>query len=86
VNAIVSCVRGPSARREWAGAPREAIYSVGPILEGLGLNLTFWSYLDQFFVGILACPDRVTGLGEIRAGLHDELQMLTAAVAAREER
>lgn len=78
VNAIVSCVPGPRAPLDWLGAPLEAIYSVGPILEGLGLNLTFWSYLDSFFVGILACPDRVTGLGEISAGLHDELEALSA--------
>ena len=24
----------------------EAIYSVGPILEGIGLNITAWSYAD----------------------------------------
>jgi len=33
----------------------EAIYSVGPILEGIGLNITMWSYLGQMNFGLLSC-------------------------------
>ena len=37
----------------------EAIYSVGPILEGIGLNITAWSYADALHVSVLGCPASV---------------------------
>jgi diacylglycerol O-acyltransferase len=83
VNLIISNVRGPSAPLYWEGAPLRSIYSVGPILEGIGLNLTMWSYLDRVFVGALACPDRLDGLHEITQGLGAELDRLVAAIAPR---
>jgi hypothetical protein len=34
----------------------EGLYSVGPILAGIGLNLTAWSYVDALHVAALGCP------------------------------
>lgn len=59
MNLVVSNVPGPRNALDIGGYALEALYSVGPILQGIGLNLTGWSYGDQvFFVG-LACPDQI---------------------------
>ena len=55
VNIVASNVPGPREPLHLAGARLDAIYSVGPILEGVGLNLTAWSYVDQIHVAALGC-------------------------------
>ncbi len=57
VNVVVSNVHGPSVELFADGLPLRAIYSVGPILEGIGLNITVWSYLDKLHFSVLGCPD-----------------------------
>jgi diacylglycerol O-acyltransferase len=79
INAIVSCVPGPRTRLAWPGGMVEAIYSVGPLVEGTSLNVTAWSYLDQLCVGLLTCPDLVPDPHALAHGLHDALGELVAA-------
>lgn len=71
VNLIVSNVRGPTEQLSAAGLPVSEIYSVGPILHGVGLNLTFWSYRDSLGVGVLSSR-----------GLVDQPELLTRAMPA----
>jgi diacylglycerol O-acyltransferase / wax synthase len=78
VNVIVSCVPGPREQLGWPGGRLEAIYSVGPIIEGVGLNVTAWSYVDRLCVGVLTCPDLIADLGAIVEGLHGALAELFA--------
>jgi WS/DGAT/MGAT family acyltransferase len=79
INVIVSCVPGPRTRLGWSGGTLEAIYSVGPIIEGAALNVTAWSYVDRLYVGVLTCPDLVASPHEITDGLHAALGELLAA-------
>ncbi|MEW6271119.1 MAG: wax ester/triacylglycerol synthase family O-acyltransferase [Thermodesulfobacteriota bacterium] len=79
INVIVSCVPGPRSELAWPGGTLEAIYSVGPIIEGAALNFTAWSYVDRLCVGVLACPDLVADPGAIVRGLHDALAELVRA-------
>ena len=51
----------------------EAIYSVGPILEGIGLNITAWSYADALHVSVLGCPTSVPDPWLIAQALHSAL-------------
>jgi WS/DGAT/MGAT family acyltransferase len=81
-NVIVSSVPGPRRPLYWVGHRLRDIYSVGPILEGMGLNVTLWSYVDRIYVGALACPDRVDGLEELTEGIARELDALLGARAA----
>ncbi len=55
VNVVVSNVPGPREPLYADGARLDELYSVGPILEGVGLNITVWSYGDRLFVGVLGC-------------------------------
>jgi len=56
-NVVVSSVHGPSEELFAQGMPLRAIYSVGPVLEGIGLNITVWSYLERLHFTVLACRD-----------------------------
>jgi diacylglycerol O-acyltransferase len=78
INLIVSNVPGPRSPLFAAGAPLVGIWSVGPILEGVGLNVTVWSYLDRLHVGVLSCPDLAGDAAALTARLGDALDELLA--------
>jgi diacylglycerol O-acyltransferase len=56
VNVVASNVAGPRRPLALDDAVVTALYSVGPILEGIGLNITAWSYVDRLYVSVLGCP------------------------------
>ncbi len=82
-NAIVSNVRGPSEKLFVGGAKLSHMYSVGPILDGIGVNLTAWSYGDELSFGVLTGREAVPDAHEITDGLHAALAELTAAAAPK---
>jgi WS/DGAT/MGAT family acyltransferase len=53
---IASNVAGPRQPLELEGGVVTELWSVGPILEGIGLNLTAWSYNGVLRVSALGCP------------------------------
>lgn len=81
INCVVSNVPGPREPLFVAGARLLAIYSMGPILEGIGLNVTVWSYLDTMNFGIVACPEHVPDLWDLCGDLGDELEELKKAAS-----
>jgi diacylglycerol O-acyltransferase len=81
-NVIVSNVPGPREPRFWSGTRMEELYSVGPLAEGIGLNVTIWSYCDQLGFGLLACRKAIPDLSALAGALHAELSELQAAAAA----
>lgn len=56
-SAIVSNVPGPREPISVGGARFTDIFSVGPLVDGIGLNITVWSYVDRMNFSLLACPD-----------------------------
>jgi diacylglycerol O-acyltransferase len=50
------------------------LFSVGPILEGIGLNVTVWSYQDRVNVSVISCPDLVHDLGPFLAEFEPALR------------
>lgn len=56
-NVIVSNVPGPPLDLYLAGARIAAMYPMGPLLFGAGLNFTIVSNATRLDIGILACPD-----------------------------
>ncbi len=80
INLVVSCVAGPREPLFWETARLEAIWSVGPLVEGAGLNVTAWSYVDRLYVGVLACPDLIADPHEIAEGLGAALVELREAI------
>ena len=58
-NLIVSNVRGPDHSLYIAGARLRTIYSVGPAIEGVGLNITAWSYCGDVAFALIADADAI---------------------------
>lgn len=58
-NLIVSNVRGPEHALYIAGARLRTIYSVGPPVEGVGLNITAWSYCGDVAFALIADADAI---------------------------
>jgi diacylglycerol O-acyltransferase len=79
INLVVSNVPGPRTPLYIAGAKLAALYSVGPILEGIGLNITVWSYIDQMNFAAIACRDRLPEVHHITDALADSLDELLKA-------
>ena len=78
INVVVSNVPGPREPLYVAGGKMEGIYSVGPILEGIGLNITVWSYCDQLNIGVIACREHIPDPHEITDGMAMALEELLA--------
>jgi WS/DGAT/MGAT family acyltransferase len=81
INVVVSTVQGPSSQLYAAGAALRELYSVGPVLEGIGLNVTFWSYLDRFFVGVIGCRDEVPEPTLVTDAMHAAMAELATAAS-----
>jgi diacylglycerol O-acyltransferase len=75
-NLVVSNVPGPREPLYWNGSKLVELYSVGPLSEGIGLNLTLWSYCDHMYCALLACHEQIPDPHVITEGLHDELRAL----------
>lgn len=56
INVVVSNVPGLKTQIHIAGYPVTGLFSVGPLIEGCGLNLTVWSYRDQLNLSVLTDP------------------------------
>src|SRR5271166_1251533 len=78
INLVASNVAGPRERIRFGPIDLEALYSVGPILEGIGLNLTAWSYVDNLHVSALGCSASLPNPWRIVDALHGALAELMA--------
>ena len=68
-NLVVSNVAGPPKTLSFRGARVEALYPLGPLFEGTGLNITVFSHANRLDVGLVACSELLPDL----AGLAEEL-------------
>jgi WS/DGAT/MGAT family acyltransferase len=76
VNAIVSNVPGPPVPLYVAGARVLAIYPMGPLLPGAGVNITVLSNTGNVDFGVIACRDTVPDVWRIADGLSEGVQIL----------
>lgn len=82
-NLVVSNVRGPGQAIELGGTRIEQFYSVGPVPDGVGLNVTAWSYRDRLGLGLLADAEAVPDPHGLAEHIRDALALLTREVGAR---
>jgi diacylglycerol O-acyltransferase len=78
-NLVVSSLPGPHATLWCAGSRVSAVYPVGPVAAGVGLNITCMSYEGVGHIGLLACRKLVPDLRELGTMLDDSLAELMAA-------
>ncbi len=83
INLVVSNVPGPTTPLYIAGARLVSIWSMGPVLEGIGLNITVWSYLDGMAFGLVSCRETMPDLWSLAGALPDALAELKKAAEAR---
>jgi WS/DGAT/MGAT family acyltransferase len=61
-NLIISNVQGPQAQLYFLGCEVEAMYALGPLFHGCGLNVTVMSLNGKLNVGVISCPDLLPDL------------------------
>jgi WS/DGAT/MGAT family acyltransferase len=67
-NLVISNIRGPGTPLYAAGARLTAVYPLGPLMEGAGVNVTVVSYMDSVYFGIIACERSVPHVADIALG------------------
>ncbi len=74
-NLVISNVPGPDFPLYLAGAELQSGFPLGPVMDGMGLNITIMSYRGVLYWGIIACPECIP-----------KMWQLTAAIPARPRR
>ncbi|HVM52122.1 MAG TPA: wax ester/triacylglycerol synthase family O-acyltransferase [Acidimicrobiales bacterium] len=78
-NTVISNVPGPQFPLYMAGAKMLAMYPMGPLNDGSGLNMTLISYMGQIHFGLVACPDMLPDVDHLADLIPEALQELKKA-------
>ncbi|OBB97048.1 wax ester/triacylglycerol synthase family O-acyltransferase [Mycobacterium sp. 852002-30065_SCH5024008] len=78
-NLVVSNVPGPQVPLYMLGCEVKAMYPLGPIFHGSGLNITAMSLRGKLDVGLLSCPDLLPDLWEMADEFAEAMEELLAA-------
>jgi WS/DGAT/MGAT family acyltransferase len=78
-NIVLSNVPGPDVPFYCNGAPVESAYPMGPITDWSALNVTVVSYRRHLAFGLVACPDVVPDIDELRDEVDAEIDALCRA-------
>jgi WS/DGAT/MGAT family acyltransferase len=85
-NLMISNVPGPEFPLYFAGMELRAVHPIGPVVDGVALNITVQSYRDALFVGINAGATAVPDLPGLARAMVEELSLLQRmAVGAGEQ-
>lgn len=82
VNTLVSNVPGPPVPLYMCGAKVTGVYPSSVILEGMGLNITVFSYMDRIDFGLQVDPDLVPDPWTLAEGIPVALGELMSASGA----
>ena len=82
-NLVVSNVPGPQIPLYFLGAEVEAMYPLGPIFHGSGLNITVMSLNGRLNVGLISCPELLPDLWDMADGFVTGMGELLAATKTR---
>jgi diacylglycerol O-acyltransferase len=72
-NVVISNVAGPELKLYGLGAEIKALYPLGPIFHGSGLNITVMSLGGKLNVGIISCRRLVDDLWDLADRFELEL-------------
>ena len=64
-NLVISNVPGPPVPLYFMGARIEALYPLGPVFHGAGVNITVMSNNGQVHVGIIACRESMPDVDDL---------------------
>ena len=77
-NLVVSNVPGPQTPVYMLGCEVKALYPLGPIFHGAGLNITVMSLNGKLDVGLMSCPDLLPDLWDMADAFQVALEELLA--------
>jgi diacylglycerol O-acyltransferase / wax synthase len=80
-NLVISNVPGPPVPLYFMGARIEALYPLGPVFHGAGLNITVMSNAGMVHVGAIACRESVPDGDALVQHFPGELERLKRAAA-----
>lgn len=83
-NLVVSNVPGPQVPLYLGGARMVAMYPIGPVVEGVGVNITVFSYCGVLSIGVQGCWALVPDVGVIARGMVSELAVLVKEADRRD--
>lgn len=81
-NLVLSNVPGPRFPLYFAGARAVAIYPIGPVMEGAGLNLTVMSYLETVDFSFNVDPTLMPDVWDLAAAVQPAVDAMLAASRA----
>ena len=79
-NLVISNVPGPPVPLYFVGARVDALYPLGPVFHGAGLNITVMSSNGHMHVGLIGCGDALPDIADLAGDFNDELDALHDAV------
>jgi WS/DGAT/MGAT family acyltransferase len=82
-NLIISNVPGPPIPLYFCGARLVDLYPLGPIMDGLGLNLTVLSNMDHMGFGFIAARELMPDLWDLAHAVPDALAELQKRTPAK---
>ena len=82
-NLLISNVPGPPTTLYFLGAEVVAMYPLGPIFHGSGLNITVMSLNGKLDIGIISCPELLPDLWELADDFSVALDEMLAYVDDR---
>jgi diacylglycerol O-acyltransferase / wax synthase len=80
-NLVVSNVPGPQVPLFMLGCEVQAMYPLGPIFHGSGLNITVMSLQGNLDVGLISCPELLPDLWEMADEFAVGMEELIAAAS-----
>jgi diacylglycerol O-acyltransferase / wax synthase len=78
-NVVVSNVPGPDFPLYLSGAELEAGFPLGPVMDGMGVNITIMSYRGVLYWGVIVCREVVPRAWELASAIPPALDELLAA-------
>jgi WS/DGAT/MGAT family acyltransferase len=84
-NVIISNVPGPSEQLAGTYGKLLDIYSMGPLVEGCGLNITVWSYAGNLNFSLMGCKKAVPDIDRLADGIAHAIARLRQAGAAEQQ-
>jgi diacylglycerol O-acyltransferase len=76
LNFLVSNVPGPPIPLYFAGGRLLGLYPLGPVLDGMGLNITVLSYQEEIGFGFVSCRELIPDLWDMAENIGPALQEL----------
>jgi diacylglycerol O-acyltransferase len=81
-NLVISNVPGPPVPLYFMGARIDALYPLGPVFHGAGLNVTVMSSNGKMHVGLMGCQRALPEISDLAEHFTAELDSLYAATVA----